>query len=63
MPDLVIRYASPYTMLLSMLTQTENAKPDGSDDCRAAYAKAKDARPEIERSGHNPFKFLPWFGG
>ena len=63
LPDLVIRYASPYTMLLSMLTQTENAKPDGSDDCRAAYAKAKDARPEIERSGHNPFKFLPWFGG
>jgi uncharacterized protein involved in outer membrane biogenesis len=63
LPELVVRYASPYTMLLSMLTQTENAKPDGSDDCRAAYAKAKDARPEIERSGHNPFKFLPWFGG
>ena len=62
LPELVIRYVSPYTMLLSMLTETENAKPDGSDDCRAAYAKAKDARPELTRSGHNPFNFLPWFG-
>ena len=62
LPELVIRYVSPYTMLLSMLTETENAKPDGSDDCRAAYAKAKDARPELNNSGRNPFKFLPWFG-
>jgi len=63
LPALVMRYASPYTMLLGMLTETENAKPDGSDDCRAAYAQAKEARPEFEPSRQNPFKFLPWIGG
>jgi uncharacterized protein involved in outer membrane biogenesis len=62
LPELVIRYASPYTMLLGMLTQTENAKPDGSDDCRAAYAEAKNARPELKNATRHPFKFLPWFG-
>jgi len=62
LPELVFRYVSPYTMLLGMLSETENAKPDGSDDCRAAYAQAKDARPELKNSGNNPFKFLPWFG-
>ena len=61
LPELVIRYVSPYTMLLGMLSETENAKPDGSDDCRAAFARAKDARPELTKSGNNPFKFLPWF--
>jgi len=62
LPELVMRYVSPYTMLLGMLTETENAKPDGSDDCRAAYAEAKEARPELKNSSRNPFKFLPWFG-
>ena len=62
LPELVIRYVSPYTMLLGMFTETENAKPDGSDDCRAAYAEAKEARPELKNASRNPFKFLPWFG-
>jgi len=60
LPGLVIRYSNPYTMFLGMLTDTRNAKPDGSDDCRAAYAKANEARPESRERGFEPLNFLPW---
>jgi len=60
LPGLVLRYSNPYTMFLGMLTDTRNAKPDGSDDCRAAYAKANEARPESRERGFEPLNFLPW---
>ena len=62
LPEVVVRYDSPYTMLLGMLTETKHSKPDGSDDCRVAYGQAKTARPMVERSVHNPLRFPSWFG-
>jgi len=47
LPELIIRYSNPYTIFLGSLMETESANPDGSDDCRAAYARSEAARPEL----------------
>jgi len=59
LPELLIRYSNPYTIFLGALMDTENAKADGSDDCRAAYAKADSARPELGEARRSLFRFLP----
>ena len=46
LPELLLRYSNPYTIFLGTLAETRSSKPDGSDDCRAAYAKAESARTE-----------------
>jgi uncharacterized protein involved in outer membrane biogenesis len=47
LPGLLIRYSNPYTIFLGALMDTSSAQPDGSADCRAAYGKAGEARPEL----------------
>jgi uncharacterized protein involved in outer membrane biogenesis len=58
LPELLIRYSNPYTIFLGALMETENAEPDGSADCRAAYAKADAARPELGDRTPGFFRFL-----
>jgi len=58
LPELLIRYSNPYTIFLGALMETENAAPDGSADCRAAYAKADAARPELGDRAPGFFRFL-----
>ena len=59
LPELLIRYSNPYTIFLGALMDTESAKADGSDDCRAAFAKADSARPELGKDSRPRFEFLP----
>ncbi|MEJ2174694.1 MAG: hypothetical protein P8Y76_07240 [bacterium] len=58
LPELIIRYSNPYTIFLGSLMETESAAADGSDDCRAAYAKADSARLELGEERRKFFKFL-----
>ncbi len=58
LPALLIRYSNPYTMFLGTLIETEGAKADGQDDCRAAYARTHAARPEGSGGWQRLFKFL-----
>jgi len=58
LPELLIRYSNPYTMFLGTLMETENAKADGRDDCRAAYARTAAARPEGRGEWRSLFRFL-----
>lgn len=59
LPGLLIRYSNPYTIFLGSLMDVRSSKPDGSDDCRAAYAKADAARPELGEQGRSLFRLLP----
>lgn len=59
LPGLLIRYSNPYTIFLGALMDTSTAQPDGSEDCRAAYAKADAARPELSEQRRGLFRFLP----
>jgi uncharacterized protein involved in outer membrane biogenesis len=63
LPSLLIRYSNPYTMFLGALTGSEGGAPDGSDDCRAAYAKASESRPVPAEGGPRPFGIIPWIEG
>jgi hypothetical protein len=47
LPGLLIRYSNPYTIFLGALMDTASVQPDGSEDCRAAYGKSGEARPEV----------------
>ncbi len=59
LPGLLIRYSNPYTIFLGSLVDTKSALPDGSEDCRAAFAKADAARPERAEQRRGLFRFLP----
>ena len=51
LPELLIRFSNPYTLFLGTLVETRSSKADGSDDCRAAFEKAKFARSEVGANG------------
>jgi hypothetical protein len=59
LPGQLIRYSNPYTIFLGSLLDMRSAQPDGSEDCRAAYAKADAARPELAEQKRGLFRFLP----
>ncbi len=59
LPELIIRYSNPYTIFLGSLMDTESAKADGSDDCRAAYARSEAARPELGDELRKLFRLRP----
>jgi hypothetical protein len=59
LPGQLIRYSNPYTIFLGSLLDMRSAQPDGSEDCRAAYAKADAARPELAEQRRGLFRFLP----
>ncbi|MDX1375279.1 MAG: AsmA family protein, partial [Burkholderiales bacterium] len=59
LPELIARYWNPYTIFLGSLMDATSAEADGSGDCRAAYARAEAARPELGNELRRVFRFLP----
>jgi hypothetical protein len=59
LPGMFIRYSNPYTIFLGALIDSSSAQPDGSADCRAAYGKVGDARPESSELRRGLFNLLP----
>jgi hypothetical protein len=59
LPEMFIRYSNPYTIFLGALMNSSSAQPDGSADCRAAYGKVGEARPESSEQRRGLFNLLP----